>query len=74
MPDQKIVESKSLKLYLWSFRDEGTFHEHFANRLLDDLVITLNQLVPCGSQLNARGGIGIIVRAEYGTPPEVAYS
>ena len=30
VPDQKIVESKSLKLYLWTFRDEGTFHEHFA--------------------------------------------
>ena len=48
VPDQKIVESKSLKLYLWSFRDEGTFHEHFANRLLDDLVEALN---PVGAGL-----------------------
>jgi len=47
VPDQKIVESKSLKLYLWTFRDEGTFHEHFANRLLDDLVTAL-----------APGGVG----------------
>ena len=30
VPEQKIVESKSLKLYLWTFRDQGTFHEHFA--------------------------------------------
>ena len=75
VPDQKIVESKSLKLYLWSFRDEGTFHEHFANCLLDDLV---NALEPrwCRVEVNfnARGGIGIIVTAEHGAPPEVAYS
>ena len=54
---------------------KGTFHEHFANRLLDDLV---SALIPAGamwkSTFNARGGIGIIVRAEHGTPPEVAYS
>ena len=75
VPDQKIVESKSLKLYLWSFRDEGTFHEHFANRLLDDLVSSLNpRWCHVEVNFNARGGIGIIVRAEYGTPPEVAYS
>ena len=37
VPDQRIVESKSLKLYLWSFRDEGHFHEHVTNRILDDL-------------------------------------
>ena len=39
--DQKIVESKSLKLYLWTYRDEGVFHEHFANLLLNDLVDAL---------------------------------
>ena len=74
-PDQKIVESKSLKLYLWSFRDEGTFHEHFANRLLDDLVSALEpRWCRVEVNFNARGGIGIIVTAEHGTPPEVAYS
>src|SRR5512135_1391447 len=41
IPDQKIVESKSLKLYLWSFREEGTFHEHVTNVILDDLVQAL---------------------------------
>ena len=37
IPDKKIVESKSLKFYLWSFRDEGVFHEHVTNVILDDL-------------------------------------
>ena len=38
VPDAKIVELKSLKLYLWSYRDEGAFHEDVTNRILDDLV------------------------------------
>src|SRR5437764_12045035 len=37
VPGPSIVELKSLKLYLWSYRDEGTFHEHVTNRILDDL-------------------------------------
>ena len=41
IPDSKIVESKSLKLYFWSFRDQGIFHEHVSNQILDDLVRTL---------------------------------
>ena len=74
VPDQKIVESKSLKLYLWTFRDEGTFHEHFANRLLDDLVTALDpRWCRVEVNFNARGGIGIIVSAEHGTPPSIAY-
>ncbi|MCK9995933.1 MAG: NADPH-dependent 7-cyano-7-deazaguanine reductase QueF, partial [Candidatus Krumholzibacteria bacterium] len=38
VPNEKCVELKSLKLYLWSFRDEGAFHEKVTNRILDDLV------------------------------------
>ena len=38
VPDQRCVELKSLKLYIWSFRDEGAFHEAVTNRILDDLV------------------------------------
>ena len=69
VPDQKIVESKSLKLYLWTFRDQGTFHEHFANRLLDDLVGALDpRWCRVEVNFNARGGIGIIVTAEHGSP------
>ncbi len=71
VPDQKIVESKSLKLYFWSYRDEGVFHEHFANLLLDDLV---EALAPrwCRVEVdfNPRGGIGISVMAEHGAAPE----
>ena len=75
VPDQKIVESKSLKLYLWTFRDQGTFHEPFANLLLDDLVSALDpRWCRVEVDFNARGGIGIIVSAEHGTPPEIAYS
>ena len=75
VPDQKIVESKSLKLYLWTFRDEGTFHEHFANRLLDDLVSALDpRWCRVEVNFNARGGICIVVPAEHVAPPEVAYS
>jgi 7-cyano-7-deazaguanine reductase len=40
-PDQRMVESKSFKLYFWSYRNEGVFHEHVTNLILDDLVQTL---------------------------------
>ena len=50
VPDRLCVELKSLKLYMWSFRDEGAFHEAVTNRILDDLVATLDPraLVPTG--------------------------
>ena len=70
VPDQRIVESKSLKLYLWSYRDEGIFHEHFANALLEDLVAALvPRWCEVEAKFNARGGIGITVRVEHGTTP-----
>lgn len=70
VPDQKIVESKSLKLYLWSYRNEGVFHEHFANLLLDDLTAALSpRWCLVETRFNARGGIAINVRAEHGAPP-----
>ena len=66
IPDQRILESKSLKLYLWSFRNEGAFHEHVTNVILDDLVKVLE---PRWSKVSARfavrGGIAITVDAEY---------
>ena len=47
VPDEKVVESKSFKLYLWSYRNEGAFHEHVVNQILDDLVKILDPaLVP----------------------------
>jgi 7-cyano-7-deazaguanine reductase len=66
IPDKKILESKSLKLYLWSFRDEGVFHEHVANIILDDLVAALNpHWCKVSAQFAVRGGIGITIDAEY---------
>jgi 7-cyano-7-deazaguanine reductase len=66
VPDKKIVESKSLKLYLWSYRDEGIFHEHVTNLILDDLVDALKpRFCKVSAQFAVRGGIGITIDAEY---------
>lgn len=66
IPDRKIVESKSLKLYLWSFRNEGVFHEHVTNIILDDLVAALApRWCKVTAQFAVRGGIAITVDAEY---------
>lgn len=66
VPDRKIVESKSLKLYFGSYRDRGIFHEHAANLILDDIVSAIE---PRWCRVNAdfgvRGGIAISVNAEY---------
>lgn len=67
IPDRKIVESKSLKLYLWSFRNEGVFNEHLANVILDDLVDALSpRWCRVIANFAARGGISISVEAEHG--------
>jgi 7-cyano-7-deazaguanine reductase len=66
-PDAKILESKSLKLYLWSFRNQGVFHEHLANILLDDLVRVLDpRWCKVTAEFAVRGGISITVEAESG--------
>jgi 7-cyano-7-deazaguanine reductase len=66
VPDRKVLESKSLKLYLWSYREEGTFHEHVTNRILDDVVKALDpHFCRVVGAFNARGGITITVQAEY---------
>ena len=65
-PDQRCVELKSLKLYLWSYRDEGAFHEAVTNRILDDLVASLapRRLSVEGDFL-VRGGIHTVVQVTY---------
>ena len=69
IPDKRIVESKSLKLYLWSYRDEGSFHEHVANRILDDLTAALApRWCKITAEFAVRGGIAITVEAEYQKP------
>jgi len=66
IPDKKILESKSLKLYLWSFRNQGVFHEHVTNIILDDLVAVLQpRWCKVSAQFAVRGGIGIAIDAEY---------
>lgn len=71
IPDQRIVESKSLKLYLWSYREEGVFHEQVTNLILDDLVEAL-QPISCHvtGAFSVRGGISITVDAAYEKAPE----
>lgn len=70
VPDQKVVESKSFKLYLWSYRNEGAFHEHVINRILEDLVKTLDpHWLMVKGLFNMRGGIDITVEAEHTKTP-----
>jgi 7-cyano-7-deazaguanine reductase len=67
IPDQKILESKSFKLYIWSYRNEGVFHEHVTNKILDDVVSTLEpRWCRVQGAFSVRGGISITVEAEYG--------
>ena len=66
VPDKLCVELKSLKLYLWSFRDEGHFHEAVTNRILDDLVATLApRRMRVEGDFKIRGGIHTAVVAEH---------
>ena len=64
--DKLCVELKSLKLYAWSFRDEGVFHEAVTNRILDDLVGALKpRYMRLEAKWNVRGGIYTTVIAEH---------
>jgi len=58
VPDRLCVELKSLKLYLWSYRDEGTFHEAVTNKIASDLVAALSpRHLTVTGRFNVRGGI-----------------
>ena len=66
IPDRQCVELKSLKMYVWSFRDEGAFHEAVTNAILDDLVsATTPRFMRLTAIFNVRGGIGTTVVAEH---------
>jgi 7-cyano-7-deazaguanine reductase len=66
VPDRLCVELKSLKLYLWSYRAEGHFHEAVVNRILDDLVsLLVPREMKVEGEFNVRGGIHTTVTAEY---------
>ncbi|MGA8808474.1 MAG: preQ(1) synthase [Thermoanaerobaculia bacterium] len=66
VPDQKCVELKSLKLYLWSYRDEGTFHEAVTNKIANDLIAALEpRYLHVEGDFYIRGGIKTVVRVEH---------
>ncbi len=66
IPGERCIESKSLKFYLFSFRNEGMFNEEAANRILDDLVrASRPKEMEIEAVFSPRGGIAITVRAEY---------
>jgi 7-cyano-7-deazaguanine reductase len=69
VPDQKCVELKSLKLYMWSYRDEGAFHEKVTNTIADDLIrATQPRRLRLEGTWNVRGGIGTVVTVDYVKP------
>ena len=71
VPDELCVELKSLKLYLWSYRNEGAFHEAVTNNILDDLVSAMKpRRMKVVGDFFVRGGIHTVVTAQYGHEPE----
>lgn len=69
IPDEKMVESKSLKLYLFSFRNHGDFHEDCVNIIMKDLVRLMNpRYLEVRGVFTPRGGISIYPFANYGDP------
>lgn len=70
VPDQMCVELKSLKLYFWSFRDEGHFHEKVTNIIADDLISLLDpRYIKVEATFNVRGGVYTTIVVEH-TKPE----
>jgi 7-cyano-7-deazaguanine reductase len=69
VPDERCVELKSLKLYIWGFRDRGTFHEAVTNEILEELVAaTAPRFMRLVAEFNVRGGIYTTVVAEHRKP------
>jgi 7-cyano-7-deazaguanine reductase len=69
VPDASCVELKSLKLYIWSFRDRGAFHEAVTNEILQDLVRAVApRFMRLTARFNVRGGIETSVIAEHRQP------
>lgn len=66
IPDKKCVELKSLKLYIWSYRDQGVFHEAVTNKIMDDLVALLKpRYLRLTSRFYVRGGIFTNITVEH---------
>ena len=72
VPDRHLVELKSIKLYIWSYRNQGAFHEDVTNRILNDFVAVAGpRWIEVVGDFTVRGGIKTIVRATHGKRPEV---
>ncbi|HET7877039.1 MAG TPA: preQ(1) synthase [Methylomirabilota bacterium] len=72
VPDQHLIELKSIKLYVWSYRNEGAFHEDVTNRILNDFVAAAApRWIEVVGDFNVRGGIKTQVRATHGKRPEI---
>ena len=66
VPDERCVELKSLKLYIWSFRDRGAFHEAVTNEILERLVdATMPRFMRLSARFNVRGGVYTTIVAEH---------
>lgn len=66
VPDKTCVELKSLKLYVWSFRDKGAFHEAVTNQILDELVVATHpRYLRLTARFNVRGGIFTTIVADH---------
>ena len=66
VPHKKCIELKSLKMYIWSFRDEGAFHEAVTNQILDDLVNATNpKYMKLKAVFNVRGGVYTTVVCDH---------
>lgn len=69
VPDRQCVELKSLKLYVWSYREQGAFHEAVTNRILDDFVNACDpRFARITAEFNPRGGIYTAITAEHCAP------
>ena len=72
LPADRCIELKSLKLYLWSFRNDGVFYERAVNRILDDLVASVRPAwIRVVGDFNVRGGIKSVITASHGSRPDV---
>lgn len=66
VPDKQCIELKSFKLYIWSFRDQGAFHEAVTNQILNDLVAACApRFMRVTAEFNVRGGVYTTVIAEH---------
>lgn len=69
VPDQLCIELKALKMYVWSYRDKGAFHEAVSNQILHDLVTTCQpKFMRLTAEFNVRGGIYTTVVVEHRQP------